>query len=269
MPEVFRGLRWDPTNEQEVVLLFGQVLDHLPRALAIEYIHTTFPDCKAIALDRVDGQPLWIEFELFASHYRPHLKRPEKCDLIVCWHNDVDEAVGQWPEIIALDKVLGGLSKQYIANPRPVAMPDEEYFRLRVAALSRHHRWAIEQILDFAKTPGLGLQTNWPKTNGACFTVSTDRVDLFKVSSDGRIGTPFSRWKGRVSDDVIAQVAGALNGAFGKTWFRPDGKRGADIAQSMPDETSVHAFIDVWRKFVRANKDLQPSAASASLSRRG
>jgi len=250
----FRSLRWDPTNEQEVVMLFGQLLDHLPRPLAIEFIHTTFPDCKAIAVDSGGAEPIWIEFELFSSHYRRHLNRPEKCDWIICWHNDVGESPGRrWPRIVALDEIVRHLPKQYVAGPRPTAMADEEYVQLRIRALTPHHQWAIRQLLDFAGTPGLGLQINWPQTNGACFTALQGSVELFKVGADGKIGTPFSRWKNRVSSTAMSQVVSSLNRVLGKTWFRSGGKLGADIAQAMPDQATVGEFIGVWRNFVRAN----------------
>lgn len=251
-------------------MLFGQLLDHLPRPLAIESIHTTFPDCKAIALDAVREEPVWIEFELFSSHYRPHLRRHEQCDWIVCWHNDVGGSPGpKWPKIVALDEIVRDLPKQYIAKPRPAAMKDEEYFRFRILALSSHHQLAIGQLLEFARTPGLGLQIDWPPTNGACFTVLKGNVELLKVSSDGKIGTPFYRWKDRVSSTATSQVVRALNKALGKTWFSAKGKLGVDIAQAMPDQAAVREFINVWRNFVRANKHLQPSAAGVRMNRRG
>jgi hypothetical protein len=39
LPSGFRGLRWEPTDEQDVLVLFGRLLDHLPRPLAIENAH--------------------------------------------------------------------------------------------------------------------------------------------------------------------------------------------------------------------------------------
>jgi hypothetical protein len=261
MKDQFRGLRWDPTNEQEVVMLFGQLIDHLPRPLAVEFIHTTFPDCKAIALDRDGHESIWIEFEVFASDYRPHLHRHDQCDWIVCWHNDIGNAPGTgWPRIVALDEIVRGLPKQYVGSPRPPSMSDEEYFQLRIRALTQHHQWAIRQLLDFAGTPDLGLRIKWPPTNGACFTVLQGTIELFKVGADGRIGTPFSRWKNRVSAEAISQVVSSLNRVLGKTWFRAGGKLGADIAQAMPDRETVGEFIGVWRNFVRANTRMHQTA---------
>ena len=58
-----RCLTWEPSNEQEVVVLFGRLLDHMPRPVAIEFVQTGFPDCKAIDVET--REPLWIEFELY------------------------------------------------------------------------------------------------------------------------------------------------------------------------------------------------------------
>ena len=41
------GLRWAPSHEQEVVLLFGLLLPHLDGMSVIEEASDSFPDCVA------------------------------------------------------------------------------------------------------------------------------------------------------------------------------------------------------------------------------
>src|SRR5438552_4051230 len=105
MPTGFRGLRWEPTNEQEVVFLFGKLLNHLPRPLAIESIRTIFPDCRAT--DSETGEIITIEFELLASHFfRDHATRAERCQWVVCWQDDVKDKPTSCPRIVALDVLV-------------------------------------------------------------------------------------------------------------------------------------------------------------------
>ena len=202
VPKDFRGLRWEPSNEQEVVLLFGLLIPYLPRPLAIEFIQTPFPDCKAIDIKK--NEPLWIEFKLYSEEYfRVYKNRHERCDWVVCWHNDCKRAPVS-PRIIALDEIVDSLDKhhgirQYVLNRRGPGTTREQYFRQRILGLSETHQSVIRELIKFAKNPTLQLE--WPKTNGACFTVRGNiegiSVEYFKVDANGRIGTPFSRWSGK------------------------------------------------------------------------
>lgn len=258
IPKGFRGLRWEPTNEQEVVMLFGRLLDRLDTSLAIESIGTTFPDCKAT--DSEDGTPVCIEFELNSSHFfRDHRKRVEKCDWVVCWHDDWDGDRDP-PRIVALDKIAP--TDLIVNRPSPSPRTQDEAFKYRIGGLSSRHQEAIQQLLHFGETE---LTVAWPETNGACFTVrgplgGRNGVEYFKVGSHGTIAIPFSRWKG-VPPILRADVAKRLNAALGTKWFAGQGKASRDILELMKDADSVQRFIGVWKRFVdpRANT-YQPSA---------
>ncbi len=247
----FRGLLWEPSDEQEVVLLFGQLLDHLPRPLAIEYVQTGFPDCKAI--DTQTGKPIWIEFKLYSSFYpRVYKKRLEKCDWIVCWNNDLGRAVLDGREIVALDAIVDRQpAGSYILQRRPPGATQEEYFQLRILGLSAHHQGAIRRLIEFAG--GAKLQVEWPKTNGACFTIRYE-VELFKVHANGRIGTPFNRWKGHVTPETTEAVVDELNTALKKPFFSSSGKGGGDIADLLSDDDAVSRYISVWQNFVNSRR---------------
>ena len=53
VPPTFSGFRWEPSNEQQVVLLFGMLLalKQFEEPLCIETCDTTFPDCIAMVLN--------------------------------------------------------------------------------------------------------------------------------------------------------------------------------------------------------------------------
>ena len=246
-----RGLLWEPSDEQEVVMLFGQLLDYLPRRLAIEYVQTGFPDYKAI--DTETGEPVWIEFKLYSSFYdRVYKKRLEKCDWIVCWSNDLGVEQLNGRAIVALDAIVDRQPpSSIILNRRPAGSSQAEYFQLRIRGLSSQHQFVIRQLLDFAKSENLRVE--WPKTNGACFTVR-DGIELFKVYANGRIGTPFNRWKSRVSPEETTQLVDELNQALNKSFFSSSGKGGGDIADLMPDDDSLRRYIRVWKNLVNSQR---------------
>lgn len=65
------------------------------------------------------------------------------------------------------------------------------------------------------------------------------------------MGTPFNRWKSRISPEMTEAVADGLNKALGKPFFSSSGKGGGDIADLMPDDEAVSLYIGVWQSFVK------------------
>jgi Homing endonuclease associated repeat len=97
-PLDFLGLRYEPVNEQGVVLLFGMLAQDL--GYLIETVQTGFPDCEAlrqIAPER--WQRVHIEFEFESRNYREHGHPVTGCDVIVCWRHN-------WPDCPAHIEVL-------------------------------------------------------------------------------------------------------------------------------------------------------------------
>jgi hypothetical protein len=86
-PTNFRGLRYEPVNEQGVVLLFGMLAEDL--GYLIEAAQKGFPDCQAlrqVAPDR--WQRVNIEFEFESKNFRDHGHPLTGCDVIVCWRHN-------------------------------------------------------------------------------------------------------------------------------------------------------------------------------------
>jgi hypothetical protein len=253
----FRGLRWSPTSEQEVVLLFGRLLGYLPQPLTIDFVGTTFPDCKAT--DSETRETIWIEFELKSSHfYRDHKDRVEQCNWIVCWEDDWDGNLpALWkdrpPTIVALKDLVEKIPERQILNTRVETDP-KNLFSLRVQALPTEQQHRIEQLLSVGSNPF--LKVVWPETNGACFTVRGNiaghDVECFKLSSTGMIGTPFSRWK-KVPPEIRTAVAQQLNDALSIDWFS-DGRKGSRyIGELLTSDEQLQRFIGVWRGLVSSS----------------
>jgi hypothetical protein len=79
-----------PQTEQEVVCLFGALLDDLDefeRPLIIERVQTAFPDC----IVRAGGSLIRIEFELYGSNFDHDCAN---CDMLICWRDNRND----WPE---------------------------------------------------------------------------------------------------------------------------------------------------------------------------
>ncbi|MGC2531085.1 MAG: hypothetical protein WA639_25340 [Candidatus Acidiferrum sp.] len=104
-PMDFRGIRYEPVNEQGVVLLFGMVAREL--GYRVEAVQSGFPDCEAqrqIAPHR--WQRVHIEFE--SRNFRDHGHPLTGCDVIVCWRHN-------WPdhpphlEILELSSLIKSL----------------------------------------------------------------------------------------------------------------------------------------------------------------
>jgi len=107
-PTNFLGLRYEPLNEQGVVLLFGMLANDL--GYRIEAVQKGFPDCEAmrqIAPDR--WQRVNIEFEFESKNFRDHGHPLTGCDVIVCWRHN-------WPEcprnieLVELSSIIKSLS---------------------------------------------------------------------------------------------------------------------------------------------------------------
>jgi|SRR5579859_3743801 len=89
-PNVKSPLVLAPSNEQEVILLFGAVARRL--GFAILKLQTLFPDAEALReIEPGRWQRVFIEFEYESRNFLRHGHTTDKCHLIVCWRHN-------WPE---------------------------------------------------------------------------------------------------------------------------------------------------------------------------
>jgi len=86
----FKGMAFGPTNEMGVVALFALLADRL--GYCIELVRVRFPDCLAKKKVGDTWEHCEIEFEYRSSDFDKHGHDVDSCDLIVCWHDDWDDA---------------------------------------------------------------------------------------------------------------------------------------------------------------------------------
>ena len=83
------GLIQSPEYQNEVIILFSQMLQHL--RMRIAGFGTRFPDA---IVERKDKRGKWrrleVEFELHSSGFQSHMPVPrdKQCRTIVCWEDD-------------------------------------------------------------------------------------------------------------------------------------------------------------------------------------
>jgi len=103
-PIAFPWLRYEPVNEQGVVLLFGMLAKDL--GYRVESVQPGFPDCQAarqIAPER--WQRVRIEFEFESRNFREHGHPSGGCDVIVCWRHNWPDCP-QHLEVLELSRLM-------------------------------------------------------------------------------------------------------------------------------------------------------------------
>jgi hypothetical protein len=99
---------YEPSCEQEIVAAFGLLATRL--GYRILDLGGSFPDCKAKKVDT--GEEVLIELELRSGEFHTHGHDPKKCDLVVCWEENVK--LGK-PDVITLKDYFPDLpSKPYL-----------------------------------------------------------------------------------------------------------------------------------------------------------
>jgi hypothetical protein len=175
----FHGLLWEPTDEQEVVALFGLLLSFNPPGVPVclDRARTTFPDL--IALNTQTKQRINIEFEFRSASFREHLKewqelkkaRPADDWRIVCWHDDLgDDEKKRVPRVLS----LRGLAKKHklVLNwyPGDADSSVEQLFKWRTESLPPPYPKIVSRLQEFAsKEPGFKIE--WPAKNEPQFIV--------------------------------------------------------------------------------------------------
>lgn len=103
----FRGIVYEPINEQGTISVFHTVLEDL--GFRLEGIRTKFPDAVLKRKnDRGNFSPCLAEFEFRASNYKTHKHPLKGCNLIICWENDwLDCPI----EVLELKEIIKELKK--------------------------------------------------------------------------------------------------------------------------------------------------------------
>lgn len=241
-----------PRTEQDVVVLFGTLLPYLDEPLMVERVQTGFPDCTLV--NRATGEKLRAEFEWLASNFKTHRHDPSKCDVIICWRDDVKN----WPaglkvwELRELVQAKCPWMIEELTESAPTDHWDKKSF-LEQAALDKVASADVErlqQLLEKAAASGLGIQ--WQAAGWATFTVGAD-TQYFKVRSDGQLVFPFSRLN---AGDLFPELARRLNEAFNQSLIGPNDANtksiGGRVSELFPTEHAIDEFLAVWKWFANA-----------------
>lgn len=239
----------EPRTEQEVVCLFGALLDDLGFPCLIEKVQTPFPDALIRRTDT--REQLRVEFELYGSHFLDHGHPLDGCDLLVCWRDDWRS----WPshfQVLELSEIVArrrpGLIVEVDWHDPATPWDVEAFFaQARGDCLPERSLEVARQIIALAAKHGLGPR--WLKGPRAVFVVGDDQ-QFFKVTSDGRLVFPFSRLS---AGERFEELASRLNRVLPALELGPDDVgskgKGGQLSDLFSDDEILDDFFDVWLWF--------------------
>ena len=193
-----------PQTEQEVVCLFGALVDDLDefdKPLIIERVQAAFPDC----IVRAGGKLIRIEFELYGSNFDHDCAG---CDVLVCWRDNRND----WPDgfrVVQLADVVATKKKQglfvSLDEGFPAPWNEDTFFAAGARDGASEKDMALaRRVIELAKERKWG--PIWLVNPKPVFAVGTPQ--FFKVDSRGRIGFPFYRLR---AGTVFEGLADRLN----------------------------------------------------------
>jgi len=222
IPDDFKGLIYEPYNEQEVISLFFMVLPYLKLDLCFEEVRTDFPDCIAWKKTLEGWEKVNIEFEHLSQNFLIHGHDIKKCDMLVCWkHNWANCPL----EVIELNKEIKNLDKKFILLDKPkytqTVWGREKFFdyvKKEFPDLIEYHQ-KILTILDNENVyiiEGKGAKS--PTYN---FKIpSTDNKAVAIIQADGKIWIDFSKMTEEEKSILVNKLKGKLKLEFDskKAW---------------------------------------------------
>jgi hypothetical protein len=207
-----RGLLYEPTYENEVILLFGLLIPYLKDDFVIDQYSGSFPDCIA----RRNGEEIGIEFEVLASDFydHGHDEHPDlaKCKLLVCWKNDLERKTiakdgksfiivnGYEIEVLALDKIVSELRKKGIVLIMDGERPDigkaneDRFFKQLEENVDKQKFEWIKKLYDEV-SQRKEFEVKWGRGRTwftMRFFVKEWNVDPIMVQGDGRISIGYT-----------------------------------------------------------------------------
>lgn len=276
----FRGFRFEPTYEQEVIILFGLLIPSLKDKFVIDKYPDTFPDCFATR----NGQEIGIEFEVKARNFYEQKHNThanlKKCNLLICWENDVPEKTitrdgvellnpetvkGHNIEIMALKKVIDDLQKEKSQKfiwdgkrPDVDRANKKRFFDQLKEYVDEEKRSWIKELHDWVNQRKEEFEVKWgggERWSTMRFFVKRWNVDPIYTEGGGRVwlsyqGNPaISPWK------LPQEVKAILQQMFKhpkQTWYTVPLDKPPDLdnikkALEILAEYSKHSDI-IWHK---------------------
>ncbi len=184
-------------------------------------------------------------------------KNPSSRWMVVCWEDDLsDKEKARFPglEIVSLVHLAEQHGLLHNRLPDQLRTPDaaKDRFKWRAAALDQESLPVIRRLQEFGEARDHDFEIEWPtRPEKMQFSIICRKYGKlgFGVSAEGRLGVPFSKWKG-VQRSVKTGVIEDLNLALKTTWFtdREKKKKGSDLKDLLPDVEAAERFLSVWRK---------------------
>ena len=245
----------EPRTEQEVVCLFGALLNELDIPLPIKSVQTAFPDCTA---GTSSNKPCYIEFELFSSHYRLHRHPLDGCAIVVCWRDDA----GDLPmRVVELAEVVSKHRPDIIASISEwdhAPCDEPRFFKQAIKDGATERDLSItHRIIEFARAERLGPR--FLKKSLATFAIGDHdpsairgkQRQFFKVDSSGRIGFPFSRLG--AGPVLRRELFNRLNTQLPSLKLTMDDTRskgkGGLLCHLFDTDERVELFLETWKWF--------------------
>lgn len=124
------GFVYEPSTENEVVLLFGVLTPYVGSFLekmgfGSNFLIEEWTENPTDCVMEVDGKKIRVEFELYSSHFRGN-HDPDKCDLIICWKNNWVNSPHNIKILelkMVCEKIAAEKGIQLVLNKRPKHMP--------------------------------------------------------------------------------------------------------------------------------------------------
>jgi hypothetical protein len=222
-------MKYTPTSEQEVVVLFALLLPHLPMHLELDEVREQFPDCLAWRVEEDGTRSLIrIEFELYASNFRVHGHDPNGCDLIICWEDNLPGfAVPRLP----LRPIAEAITPPIIASPMhpkyEITVWNEEAY---LSACPAEVRPLHADFLAWAKQTGEVVFGKGAKIASWTFQIPLQdgqRCTLFGVHANSKV---WPIWPQKLPADLAAKYKEGLRLVpkfkealdLGKDWCEAD-----------------------------------------------
>jgi len=217
-------LKWAPSCEQEVVILFGMVLPHLDEKYVIDECRTAFPDCLLL---NEDGDIVRAEFELHSSNFKQHGHDPDGCDMLICWRHD-------WrgcpiPEILELssfikEKEISIIQNQEEQKYKKTIWDQESFFKKAGPTpkgfVDNLYYFCLEKSdIDFIEGGGKKV----PSFNIKLTAPGAPSRSFLGVYADGRIWPDFKQdWPKEIIDEYRERwqaIERVKEKAAEKDWF--------------------------------------------------
>ena len=233
----FRGLLYNPTLENEVVMLFSLLIPHLEDSFAIDEGDSgTFPDCFALR----NGERVGIEFELYANHFFDHRHNENsnltKCNIIICWENDIlnttkradkefVEVKGHEIEIISLDKKAKSLGFIKYGDRPNIFRKNEERFFEQINEINPINIGLVNELYNRVKQSE-DFEVKWgggERWSTMRFFVKKWGVNPISVYGDGSVEIGYQDNKSRprwweLPQDTIVKLGRIFKSPKHKPW---------------------------------------------------